>query len=38
MFEDLVRLALVDAGIVFGSFTLLWAISMVARDSSLVDI
>ena len=38
MFEDLVRLALVDAGIVFGSFTLLWAVSMLARDSSLVDI
>lgn len=38
MLDDLIRLALVDAAIVFGSFTLLWAISMATRDSSLVDI
>ena len=38
MLEDLVQLALVDAASVFGSFTLLWAIGLVMRDSSLVDI
>jgi steroid 5-alpha reductase family enzyme len=38
MLEDLIRLALADAALVFGSFTLLWAIGMAMRDSSLVDI
>jgi steroid 5-alpha reductase family enzyme len=38
MLDDLIRLALIDAAIVFGSFSLLWAISMATRDSSLVDI
>ena len=38
MLEDLVRLVLADAALVFGSFTALWAVSMVMRDSSLVDI
>ena len=38
MLEDLIRLVLADAALVFGSFTLLWAVSMATRDSSLVDI
>ena len=38
MFADLVRLWLADAALVLGSFVALWAISMAARDSSLVDI
>ena len=38
MLEDLLRLAVADAVLVFGSFILLWAISMALRDSSLVDI
>jgi steroid 5-alpha reductase family enzyme len=38
MLEDLLRLAALDAAIVFGSFVLLWAVSLAARDSSLVDI
>jgi steroid 5-alpha reductase family enzyme len=38
MFNDLLQLTLADAAFVFGSFVLLWAISMAARDSSLVDI
>ena len=38
MFDDLLRLALADAALVFGSFTLLWAIGLAMRDSSLVDI
>ena len=38
MLADLVRLALADAALVFGSFILLWAVSMAMRDSSLVDI
>ena len=38
MLEDLIRLVLADAALVFGSFTLLWAVSMAMRDSSLVDI
>lgn len=38
MLEDLMQLALVDAAIVFGSFTLLWVVGLAARDSSLVDI
>ncbi len=38
MLVDLWRLALADAALVFGSFALLWAVSMALRDSSLVDI
>ena len=38
MLDDLIRLALADAALVFGSFTLLWAIGLAMRDSSLVDI
>ena len=38
MLSELIRLALADAALVFGSFVLLWAISMATRDSSLVDI
>ena len=38
MLDDLIRLALADAVLVFGSFTLLWAIGLGMRDSSLVDI
>ena len=38
MLEDLIQLAIANAALIFGSFTLLWAISMAARDSSLVDI
>ena len=38
MLADLLRLALADAALVFGSFIALWAISMAMRDSSLVDI
>ncbi len=38
MLSELVRLALADAALVFGSFILLWVISMATRDSSLVDI
>ncbi len=38
MLQDLIRLALADAVLVFGSFVLLWGVSLAARDSSLVDI
>ena len=38
MLADLIRLALADAVLVFGSFVALWALSMAMRDSSLVDI
>lgn len=38
MLEDLIRLAMANAGLVFGSFLLLWAIGLAMRDSSLVDI
>ena len=38
MLDDLIRLALANAALVFGSFILLWAISLGLRDSSLVDI
>lgn len=38
MLSDLIHLALADAALVYGSFILLWAISMATRDSSLVDI
>ncbi len=38
MLDDLIQLALANAALIFGSFTVLWAISMAARDSSLVDI
>jgi len=38
MLDDLIRLALANAVLVFGSFILLWAVSMAMRDSSLVDI
>lgn len=38
MLDDLIQLALANAAFIFGSFTVLWAISMAARDSSLVDI
>jgi len=35
---DLLQLAIADAVLVFGSFVLLWGVSMAMRDSSLVDI
>ena len=38
MLDDLIRLALANAALVFGSFIVLWAVSMATRDSSLVDI
>jgi steroid 5-alpha reductase family enzyme len=38
MLDDLIHLAIANAVLVFGSFTLLWAVSMAVRDSSLVDI
>jgi len=38
MLDDLIQLAVANAALIFGSFTALWAISMAARDSSLVDI
>ncbi len=38
MWNDLLRLALADAALVFGSFIALWFISMAVKDSSLVDI
>jgi steroid 5-alpha reductase family enzyme len=38
MFQDVLRLALADAALVFGSFIALWFVSMAVRDSSLVDI
>ena len=38
MLDDLIHLALANAALIFGSFILLWAISMAMRDSSLVDI
>lgn len=38
MLADLIQLAVADAALVFGSFVLLWFISMATRDSSLVDI
>jgi len=38
MLDDLIQLALADAALIFGSFILLWAVSMAMRDSSLVDI
>ena len=38
MLYDLLELALADAALVFGSFVLLWGLSLSLRDSSLVDI
>src|SRR4030095_9499759 len=38
MVADLLRLAIADAALVFASFIALWFVSMVLRDSSLVDI
>ena len=38
MLDDLIRLAFANAVLVFGSFILLWAVSMAMRDPSLVDI
>jgi len=38
MLADLLRLALADAALVFGSFVVLWLVGMAVRDSSLVDV
>ncbi len=38
MWNSLLQLAIADAAFVFGSFIALWGVSMLVRDSSLVDI
>jgi len=38
MESDLLRLVLLDAALVFGSFVALWVIGLSMKDSSLVDI
>ena len=38
MWEELLRLAALNAGLVYGSFVLLWLVGLAMRDSSLVDI
>ena len=38
MQADLIRLIIIDAALVFGSFIAVWAIGLAMKDSSLVDI